>query len=150
MPEQTQTLSPAALRHSIRRAVYLVRSIDSEDAELTSNQISLLSMVRESSPTMTEIARNQGVRVPTATQNVARLVDAGLLRRDRDSADARVVRITLTDLGGSRLDAAEDQRNAAVGALLDQLPADDRARLAAALPVLDRLADLRSEAGQRP
>jgi DNA-binding MarR family transcriptional regulator len=56
--------------------------------------------------TMGELAGHLGVKEPTVTATVDRLASEGLVRRTKDAADGRVVRVTLTDDGRSLVQAA--------------------------------------------
>lgn len=46
-----------------------------------------------------ELARHTSIEQSTLSRMVGALAEAGLARRDRDAADSRAVRITLTDAG---------------------------------------------------
>ncbi|MGY0005909.1 MarR family winged helix-turn-helix transcriptional regulator, partial [Micromonospora sp. I033] len=50
-----------------------------------------------------EVARRLGTAPNTVSTLVSELTDAGLLARDRDPADRRVVRLTLTDAARARM-----------------------------------------------
>ena len=60
--------SAARLRAVLRQGVYFLRSMEGA-RELTSQQISLLTMLKPGGARMTSIASNLGVRTPTATQS---------------------------------------------------------------------------------
>ena len=72
----------------------------------------------------------------TMTARVDKLAARGLVRRRRDSADRRGVRVRLTDTGRAAVDAALDDLLAHERRLLAALPAADRARLAELLRTL--------------
>ena len=61
------------------------------------------------------------------------------MRRAADPDDARAVRVHLTDDGLTRLEAMRAARTALLERRLADFTADERAALAAALPLLDRL-----------
>jgi DNA-binding MarR family transcriptional regulator len=76
----------------------------------------------------------------TVSTVVGKLADAGLLERGRNASDGRAVRLTITAKAERRLASWRDVR-AEVGAdALARLSAADREALAAAVPVLRRLA----------
>jgi DNA-binding MarR family transcriptional regulator len=85
---------------------------------------------------------------PTMTTQVRRLEDAGLVARTVDPADARAVRIRITDEGMRTLNAVRADRAAAIEPQLALLEPADRLVLAAAVHVLRRLLD-NSAAGAR-
>ncbi|WP_105033018.1 MarR family winged helix-turn-helix transcriptional regulator [Arthrobacter ruber] len=127
-----------AFRTTLRHAVYLSRSMDG-DGELTTMQMSTLSMAAEEPLRVSRVAANLGIRVPSATEQIIKLEQAGLVSREADPTDSRAVLVQLTERGREAWEAASQRRNERVAALLDQLDDDDRAMLAAALPIIDRL-----------
>ena len=89
---------------------------------------------------MTTIAANLGVRTPTATQSVDRLMNAGLVERQADPADARAVLVILTRRGEEVIAAEDRHRNEVVAKVLERLNRKELAALDAAMPVLEKLA----------
>jgi DNA-binding MarR family transcriptional regulator len=86
-----------------------------------------------------EIARNLGVRVPSATEQIIKLERAGLARREPDPDDSRAVRVVLTAEGSAAVDSANTRRNAVMAGILSSLSEQDRQALAAALPVIGKI-----------
>jgi DNA-binding MarR family transcriptional regulator len=127
-----------SFRTTLRHAVYLSRSMDG-DAEITTMQMSTLSMAAEEPLRVSRVAANLGIRVPSATEQIIKLEQAGLVSRRTDPTDSRAVLVELTDKGRSAWEEASRLRNERVAGLLAQLDDDDRARLAAALPVIAKL-----------
>lgn len=140
-------------REALRHSVYLVRRLDAE-GELTAAQISLLKMLMDigtasggsgsagnAAPGVRvgEIARNLGVKVPSATEQIIKLERAGLARREPDPDDSRAVRVRLSEAGRAAVEAANDRRNAVMAGILAALSDTDRSALAAALPVIGRI-----------
>jgi DNA-binding MarR family transcriptional regulator len=70
---------------------------------------------------------------------VAKLQADGLVRRAVDGHDRRVSRLTTTDAGGALLAESRRRRDLWLAAGIENLDAGQRARLAAALDVLDAL-----------
>jgi DNA-binding MarR family transcriptional regulator len=56
---------------------------------------------REDSLTPGELARRIGIEVPTVTRATQRMASAGLVERIPDDADARLVRVRLTERGSA-------------------------------------------------
>jgi len=136
-------------REALRHSIYLVRRLDA-DGELSAAQISLLKMLMDAAPAtegnassagvrVGEIARNLGVKVPSATEQIIKLERTGLARREPDPSDSRAVRVTLTEAGLAAVASANERRNAVMAGILSSLSDDDRAALAAALPVIGRI-----------
>ncbi|TMR24599.1 MarR family transcriptional regulator [Nonomuraea turkmeniaca] len=88
---------------------------------------------------MTELAEEHAVQLPTMTVQINRLEDAGLVARGSDPADARVRTVELTGEGRDRLRAVRQARIAHLTTELAALTGEERAALAAALPVLAKL-----------
>ena len=128
-------------REALRLALYIARNMDA-DTDLSSSQLSVLRMASGDGMRVTGIARNLGVKVPSATEQIIRLEAAGLLLRSPDPADSRGVRVTLTAEGAKALAEGERNRTALMAGLLQQLGPEDRAALAAALPVIHHLTEL--------
>ena len=130
-------------REALRHSIYLVRRLDA-DGELSAAQLSMLKMLLDAGPAaggvrVGEIARNLGVKVPSATEQIIKLERAGLARREPDPNDSRAVRVTLTEAGLAAVATANERRNAVMAGILSSLSDDDRAALAAALPVIGRI-----------
>jgi DNA-binding MarR family transcriptional regulator len=131
-------------REALRHSIYLVRRLDA-DGELSAAQLSTLKMLMDAGPAagsgvrVGEIARNLGVKVPSATEQIIKLERAGLARREPDPDDSRAVRVTLTEAGLAAVASANERRNAVMAGVLSSLSDDDRAALAAALPVIGRI-----------
>ncbi|WP_142118416.1 MarR family winged helix-turn-helix transcriptional regulator [Arthrobacter sp. SLBN-122] len=134
---QLQELA-SGFREALRHSVYLVRRLDA-DGELSASQLSTLKMMLGEGQRVGEIARNLGVRVPSATEQIIKLERAGLARREPDPADSRAVRVILTDEGRAAVDSANRRRNQVMAGILGTLTDQDRKALAAALPVIDKI-----------
>ncbi|MGB2566833.1 MarR family winged helix-turn-helix transcriptional regulator [Micromonospora citrea] len=111
-------------------------------APLPEAQVELMLLVR-AQPGISgkETARRLGTAPNTVSTLVRELVDAGLLGRDRDPADRRVVRLRLTDAARTRMADYERHRAALLTAALAELDPADREAVHAALPALSRLLD---------
>jgi DNA-binding MarR family transcriptional regulator len=127
-----------AFRDAIRYGTYMARRLD-ELSELSAAQLSVLNMAAGEGLRMGVIAKNLGVRVPTATEQVARLEKAGLLIRGTDPHDARAVVVRRTPEGNAAAERANARRTERMAAALATLDDDERAALAAALPVMDKI-----------
>lgn len=128
----------SGFREALRHSVYLVRRLDA-DGELSAAQLSTLKMLLENGQRVGEIARNLGVRVPSATEQIIKLERAGLARREPDPTDSRAVRVILTPEGRAAVDSANARRNQVMAGILGTLSDQDRDALAAALPVIDKI-----------
>lgn len=125
-------------REALRLTVYLVRRLDAQ-GELSAAQLSTLKMLQDDSVRVGEIARNLGVKVPSATEQIIKLERAGLARRGPDPHDSRAVRVALTADGRTAIEHANARRNTVMAGILAGLSDSDRAALATALPVIGKI-----------
>jgi DNA-binding MarR family transcriptional regulator len=125
-------------RDALRHSVYLVRRLDA-DGDLSAAQLSTLKMLLDDGVRVGEIARNLGVKVPSATEQIIKLEKAGLARREADPDDSRAVRVELTPEGRAAVASADQRRNAVMAGILATLSEPERQALAAALPVVEKI-----------
>lgn len=126
------------LNARLREVVLLLRRVNA-DQPVTSQQLVVLGSLAGGPRRMTELAAEHGVRLPTMTVLVRRLVRDGLVVRGTLAGDARVVTVELTPKGAERLHAGRERRVAFLTQRLVALEAQERAALAAALPALKKL-----------
>jgi DNA-binding MarR family transcriptional regulator len=101
-----------------------------------------LTRLATSGPTrLTDLATAEGVSQPSMSALIGRLVEQGLVRRGSDPQDARAVLLDLTPAGRTVVAQRRAARTRRLETALAQLPPDDVARIADAVPALDRLAD---------
>lgn len=141
-PDEALLALSGDFREALRHSIYLVRRLDA-DGELSAAQLSTLKMlldtVDDSGVRVGEIARNLGVKVPSATEQIIKLERAGLVRREADPADSRAVRVKLTAQGHAAVESANTRRNTVMAGILGSLTDQERQALAAALPVIGRI-----------
>ncbi|NWL10938.1 MarR family winged helix-turn-helix transcriptional regulator [Paenarthrobacter nitroguajacolicus] len=125
-------------RESLRLGVYMFRRLDPE-GDLTAAQLSLLSMISDGGLRVGDIAKNLGIKVPSATEQIIKLERAGLVTRKQDPDDSRAVQVVITEVGTAAVASANQRRNAMVAELLQDLSQDEIEHLAAALPVIAKL-----------
>jgi len=131
-------LAPEIERVLARLLVGLFRA---DSGELSRTAASVLARVRDEGPQRVgDLAHSESVAQPSMTTLVARLVGQGFVTRGPDPDDARAVRVTLTDAGRDALGRRSARRSAAMQARLEHLTATERRTLAAAMPVLEHLA----------
>jgi DNA-binding MarR family transcriptional regulator len=91
---------------------------------------------------ITELAAFESIAQPSATALVGRLEAQGLVARAADPADGRAVLVSITPAGEAVLNERRAARAEALGARLASLDDAERATLAAAVPLLQRLTEL--------
>lgn len=128
----------ASLRLSAARLARRLRQ--ESEAGLTPSQLSALASIQNQGPlTLGALADHERVAPPTVTRIVAKLEAEGLVERSPDDDDKRVARVSTTPAGDALLERIRTRKNAWLAARLAKLDDDQRARLAAALDVLDQL-----------
>lgn len=90
-----------------------------------------------------EIARRLGVATPTVVNTATRMEDAGLVAREPDPADARLVRLYLTASGRAAREPVREARGALERHATATLTAAERENLRSALAKI--IAQLRDE-----
>jgi DNA-binding MarR family transcriptional regulator len=124
-------------------AIHLLRRLRREDdaSGLPAPQLSALSVLVFGGPlTLGELAKAEQVRPPTISKLIVELERQGLVEREADNADRRIVRVHATARGVKVLQEGRRRRVAALVSSLGALSRHDRALLARALPVLERIA----------
>jgi DNA-binding MarR family transcriptional regulator len=106
---------------------------------LTATQVSLLAAIRERPGVgIRQLADFEGVTAPHVSVQVRRLERAGLVRRS-EVADGRRIGLHVTPEAMRALQSVRSRRTAWLSARIDNLPASDRAALAAAVEPMSRL-----------
>jgi DNA-binding MarR family transcriptional regulator len=130
----------AGISAGVERLVGLLRSLSPADGLSPTAAATLATLERSGPRRLTALAVQGGVTQPAMTQLIARLEDAGLVRREADPADGRVVQVRLTDQGRDTLGRRRAVRAEQLAVILDRISPQDRAALGAALPAIDALA----------
>ena len=120
----------------------LVRLPHSEGLNLTELGV-LRLLVRNDAMRISSLAAEQAMTQPGMTQLVTRMERAGLVVREPDPNDRRVVRVVATDSGRQLFEHRDASRVALFAELYEHLDEEERQRLRDALPVLTRLMDVR-------
>jgi DNA-binding MarR family transcriptional regulator len=118
---------------------------------ITPSQQSALAAIDHRGPlTLGELAAFENVRPPSITRIVVALESEGWVERTIDPDDRRVTTVQTTARGRRELRRIREERNAWLAERLALLDDDERARIAAALPALERLIDSLEPPESRP
>jgi DNA-binding MarR family transcriptional regulator len=118
------------LAGDLEQVLGLFRSLVQPSALSMTASATLATLERNGPCRLTALATREGVTQPAMTQLVSRLQDAGLVCREADPADGRVVRVSITDAGKSMLARRRAKRAEGLAGVLDRLSAEHRAALA--------------------
>ncbi|MFI9106178.1 MarR family winged helix-turn-helix transcriptional regulator [Streptomyces fildesensis] len=112
------------------------------DGELTLSQTSVLVRLgREGPAAAAELAAGEGIRPQSMSTIIAALQERGLVARAPDPDDGRRIVLSLTDAGREGLSGAHRERaRRLTRAISEELTPAERAQLAAAIPLLERIA----------
>lgn len=122
----------------------LARRLRQEGAgeDTTPSQLTALSALYHQGPmTPGELAAHERVKPPSMTRIVAALEERGLVSREPDADDGRVVRIVVTGAGRAAHEAYQQRRDEWLHRRLATLTGEQRAVLAKAADLLDRLVE---------
>ncbi len=143
-PSSGRTSAEAELASQLRLVVArLARRLRREtEGDVSPSQISALSSIARLGPlTLGELSAAEGVRPPTMTRVVGCLEEAELAARATDPHDRRAVRVRVTPEGQRFLERNRHRKDAFLASRLQALDPDDRATLARAVELLERLAE---------
>jgi len=144
-----ETRSEAGLASALRISVTrLARRLRAERAahglpllsELSDTQMgALATLERHGAMTPGELAEHEKVQPPSMTRVIAVLEQHGLVTRSAHATDRRQVMLTATDAGRNLVLQSRQVREAWLARRLAELTPQERAKLRAAAPILEKL-----------
>lgn len=127
----------AQLLHEFPRVMHAANEREWTGLRLTMSQHKVLFLLHHHGPLRAgDLAQRLDVGLSTITRLVDGLVDQGLVRREGDPADRRLVITRLTEQGTSLVERLHQFHQGRILALLEQMPAGDVACLARGLESL--------------
>jgi len=107
--------------------------------EVTPPQFNALMDIARSGPlTMGDLCQHLYLASSTVTDLVDRMERAGLVERERDAVDRRVIRLHLTERGRAVIDQVMAARSAYLREVLRRMSAEDRRAVVRALRLIER------------
>ncbi|HEY2692082.1 MAG TPA: MarR family transcriptional regulator [Streptosporangiaceae bacterium] len=142
-----QTRSDAGLASALRISVTrLARRLRAERAahglqpELSDTQLgALATLERHGAMTPGGLAEHEKVQPPSMTRVIAVLEERSLVMRAPHASDRRQVMLTVTDVGKEVVQQSRRLREAWLARRLRELTPEERAKLRAAAPILEKL-----------
>ena len=145
----TQTRSDAGLASALRISVSrLARRLRAERtvhgvaelSELSDTQLgALATLERHGAMTPGELADHEKVQPPSMTRVIAVLEQRSLVMRSAHATDKRQVMLAVTDAGRDLVHQSRRLRDAWLARRLRELTPQERAKLRAAAPILEKL-----------
>jgi DNA-binding MarR family transcriptional regulator len=108
-------------------------------AERSRTESGVLNTLSSGPRRITELAELEGLAQPTMTILVKQLERKGLVRRERQPDDGRVVLVYLTESGSAALEDLRTRAGAALRVYLDEMPDEQVRALAASTETLQSL-----------
>jgi DNA-binding MarR family transcriptional regulator len=128
----------AGLRLVVMRLARRLRQ--QAEGDVTASMLSALSSIARLGPlTLGALAAVEQVQPPSMTKIVGKLEDQGLVIREVDDRDRRVVRVRVSPEGEGYVARSRTLKNVYLAERLERLDADERLLLERALPLLERL-----------
>ena len=132
-------------RQSIGEVLFALGTlgIRQRQRELSLTALSTLSTIERTGPRrLTDLAVGEGVTQPSMSALVKQLESVGLVDRQSDAQDGRVVLVTITAAGREQLRTSRRVGASVFEVLIDKLSSSEAASLRAALPVFGRMLEL--------
>jgi DNA-binding MarR family transcriptional regulator len=146
-PSRAVTLLAGEVRTEINRLAYHLRTPATRSGITPTRLAALAALTRyPDGVRQGDLAEVLNISAPSMTRLVEILEEAGWVERRRDPADQRCLLLVLSPVGHKTLDALREESATVLSEELADLSADERAALAAAVPVLRKLADRHLEA----
>jgi DNA-binding MarR family transcriptional regulator len=121
------------LRRAYQRHLALFQGIIGEDGPTSMQFAALHTLWRRGPLSQNLLGRLLAMDPPTVKGVVARLMARGLVVRERDPSDARMLLVALTPAALAALPGWVEKARAVTAATLAPLPRDEQARLVAIL-----------------
>lgn len=129
------------LRTVVNRLAYALRTPVARDG-ITPTRLAGLMVLKKRGPLRpSALAERLDITAASASRLIDILVDGGWAQRAADPADGRASLLSLSPHGAATLEKLRREGTGELATGIEELTADDRAALAAALPVLVTLAD---------
>lgn len=117
--------TPEDIARQIRPALtklYVMYFRLSEQSSLTGPQLSLMTRLKDNGASrISHLARQEGIRMPTASNALHQLEQRGMVERIRDTTDRRGVLVSLTEPGTIELERVGEERTKYLAEMLGTL-----------------------------
>lgn len=110
-----------------------------ESFNVTPPQLDALNFLKRTSLTMGELGQKMYLACSTATDLIDRMERNGLIVRERDASDRRVIRLHITERGREVISSVIDARKRYLAEVLASVPEEDRLSFKQTLAMLHDL-----------
>jgi DNA-binding MarR family transcriptional regulator len=141
-PSREVTRLAGEVRTEVNRLAYHLRTPATRSG-ITPTRLTALSALTRypDGVRQGDLAELMNISAPSMTRLVEILEEAGWVERRRDPADQRCLLLVLSPVGRKTLDTLREESASELSGELADLDDEERAALAAAVPVLRKLAD---------
>jgi DNA-binding MarR family transcriptional regulator len=141
-PSREVTRLAGEVRTEVNRLAYHLR-MPATRSGITPTRLTALSALTRypDGVRQGDLAELMNISAPSMTRLVEILEEAGWVERRRDPADQRCLLLVLSPVGRKTLDTLREESATVLSEELAELSEGERAALAAAVPVLRKLAD---------
>lgn len=140
--ELTPELVSDALRPAMTK-LYVTYFRKAAQSSLTGPQLTILThLAKGTAERVSEVARKEGIRMPTASNSIHQLEERKLVERVRDEGDRRGVLVKITEKGRAELTEVGNERTQHFAKMLETLDADELALVAQITPIIHKMSDL--------
>jgi DNA-binding MarR family transcriptional regulator len=141
-PSREVTRLAGEVRTEVNRLAYRLRTPATRSGITPTRLTALSALIRyPDGVRQGDLAELMNISAPSMTRLVEILEEAGWVERRRDPADQRCLLLVLSPVGRKTLDTLREESASELSGELADLDDDERAALAAAVPVLRKLAD---------
>ncbi|PRQ11066.1 MarR family transcriptional regulator [Corynebacterium sp. 13CS0277] len=139
------TATPEDIAAEIRPSMtklYVTYFRMASQSDLTGPQLTIMTRLAENGASrISDVAREEGIRMPTASNALHQLEERGMIERLRDISDRRGVRVQLTGKGKQELARVGEERTKHLARMLETLDEKDLAIAEQMVPVIKKLAE---------
>ena len=112
-----------------------------QSGDLTGPQLTILSMLdKEGSSRVSDIAQQEGIQMPTASNAIHNLEKRGMVKRERDPFDRRGILVSITEFGHATVLEVGKQRTEHLADVFSVLNQDELELCHKMAPVIKKLA----------
>ncbi|MEJ4099239.1 MarR family transcriptional regulator [Corynebacterium mastitidis] len=136
--------TPEEVARKVRPALtklYVMYFRVADQSNLTGPQLSIMTRMKENGESrISHLAKEEGIRMPTASNALHQLEQRGMVERIRDTHDRRGVRVRLTELGLTELKRVGEERTKNLTGMLKQLSDEELKRADKLVDIINSLA----------
>ncbi|SES14470.1 MarR family winged helix-turn-helix transcriptional regulator [Corynebacterium cystitidis] len=141
----SDSLDPMDIAARIRPSMtklYVTYFRIADQSDLTGPQLSIMTRLKDNGASrISQVAHDEGIRMPTASNALHQLEQRGLVRRIREETDRRGVRVELTAVGERELERVGEERTRYLADMLATLDDEHLAKAADLVDVINALAN---------